>query len=79
MELTKESELYNEFVQALINKVKSGAAEVKDLALVKEFMRENNIGANPKTHEGLTELGNTPFPEDDNDPVITNTTLKVVN
>lgn len=53
--MDKERTLYNAFVDTLLNKVESGEASPKELEIVMNFLKNNNIQANLK-HQGLSQL-----------------------
>lgn len=53
--MDKERTLYNTFVDVLIAKVQSGEATPKELEIVMNFLKNNNIQAAP-THSGLSKL-----------------------
>lgn len=74
MKDNRESELYNTFVEALINKAKAETVDVKDLNLIKEFLNERQIGANPLTHPQTKELTKVALPFEDEDDVEVNVT-----
>lgn len=67
--MEKERELYDIFVETLIEKVKSGEATPKELEIVMNFLKNNNIQAH-NSHKGLTELTKAaldlPFDDDIN-------------
>lgn len=70
--MKKEQELYDKFVEALIDKVETEAT-TKDLYLVMKFLETQNIQASPEKHQGLNSLNNKvsdlPFDEDDELPL----------
>lgn len=74
--MEKEQELYDVFVQGLIDKVKSGKAETSDYKLIKDFIHEKNIGANSQTHPGMGELTAMPFPDEDVEDNVTPIRIK---
>lgn len=69
--MDKERELYNAFVDTLLDKVKDGSATPKELEIVMNFLKNNNIQATIK-HKGLSELvksaTNLPFEDEDELP-----------
>lgn len=69
--MDKERTLYDAFVQTLLDKVQSGIATPKELEIVMNFLKNNNIQANLK-HQGLSELASKatalPFEEEDELP-----------
>jgi hypothetical protein len=73
-----ETILYNSFIQTLINKVKSDKVDIADLKLIKEFIQDRNIGANPQTHKPTKELNNAMLPFDDSEDNITPIRVKKV-
>ena len=70
--MEKEQELYDKFVEALIDKVETEDT-TKDLYLVMKFLETQNIQASPEKHQGLNSLNNKvsdlPFDEDDELPL----------
>ena len=70
--MKKEQELYDKFVEALIDTVETEAT-TKDLYLVIKFLETQNIQASPEKHQGLNSLNNKvsdlPFDEDDELPL----------
>lgn len=55
--MEKEQQLYDNFVQTLLNKLQEGVATPKELEIVMNFLKNNNIQASSK-HSGLSELAN---------------------
>ena len=53
--MDKERTLYDAFVQTLLDKVQGGIATPKELEIVMNFLKNNNIQANLK-HQGLSKL-----------------------
>ena len=53
--MEKERQLYDAFVDVLIDKVESGEATPKELEIVMNFLKNNNIQAHP-SHLGLSKL-----------------------
>ena len=66
--MDKERILYDAFVESLLYKVQSGEATPKELEIVMNFLKNNNIQANLK-HSGLSQLAKkaTDLPFDDED------------
>ena len=66
--MEKEQQLYDKFVQTLLNKLQEGTATPKELEIVMNFLKNNNIQASPK-HSGLFALANEalelPFSDDE--------------
>ena len=71
--MDKERLLYDSFVDTLLDKVKSGVASPKELEIVMNFLKNNNIQANLK-HQGLSKLASEatalPFEDEDELPTI---------
>ena len=69
--MEKERALYDAFVNTLLDKVNGGDATPKELEIVMNFLKNNNIQANLK-HQGLSELAAKatalPFEEEDELP-----------
>ena len=69
--MDKERKLYDAFVDNLLIKVQDGTATPKELEIVMNFLKNNNIQANLK-HKGLSELTKTatelPFEDEDELP-----------
>lgn len=69
--MDKERELYDAFVDTLLDKVQDGSATPKELEIVMNFLKNNNIQASQK-HKGLTELTkaatNLPFEDEEELP-----------
>lgn len=64
--MSKEQELYDKFVDALIEKVDCDEPSAKDLDVVFKFIQYQNLKANPNKNPKLGELADKlPF-EDDN-------------
>lgn len=63
-----ERDLYDAFVETLLTKVQSGEATPKELEIVMNFLKNNNITASAQ-HQGLTTLAKeaTSLPFDDMD------------
>lgn len=53
--MEKERELYDAFVDVLLRKINDDTASPKELEIVMNFLKNNNIQATMK-HKGLTEL-----------------------
>ena len=53
--MDKERDLYNIFVDLLIEKVQSGEPTPKEMEIVMNFLKNNNIQATTK-HSGLNKL-----------------------
>ena len=70
--MEKERKLYDAFVDNLLEKVESGEATPKELEIVMNFLKNNNIQAAPH-HKGLSALArssaNLPFEEADEMPL----------
>lgn len=64
--MSKEQDLYDKFVDVLIDKLESEEATAKDLEVVFKFVQYQNLKANPEKHSGLTDLS-TKLPFDDED------------
>lgn len=66
--MEKEQQLYDSFVQTLLDKLQEGTATPKELEIVMNFLKNNNIQASPK-HSGLSALANEalklPFADDE--------------
>jgi len=64
----KEQQLYDKFVQTLLNKLQEGTAAPKELEIIMNFLKNNNIQASPK-HSGLSALASEalelPFADDE--------------
>ena len=73
--MDKERLLYDAFVETLLEKVESGEATPKELEIVMNFLKNNNIQANLNAHRGLSELSSKatqlPFEEEDELPEVT--------
>lgn len=54
-DLTREQQLYDKFVDALLEKLDSGEIAPKELEIVMKFLDNQNIQASTK-HKGLAEL-----------------------
>lgn len=71
--MDKERLLYDSFVEVLLDKVKNGSATPKELEIVMNFLKNNNIQATTK-HKGLSELAKSatelPFEDEDELPSI---------
>lgn len=71
--MEKERQLYDAFVDTLLEKIQDGSASPKELEIVMNFLKNNNIQASNK-HKGLAELTkstmNLPFEEEDELPVM---------
>lgn len=76
--MDKERFLYDAFVDTLLDKVKSGTATPKELEIVMNFLKNNNIQANQK-HRGLSELASkaTALPFEDEDELPERTLKRV--
>lgn len=70
--MEKERQLYDKFVEVLIKKVDSGNATPKELEIVMNFLKNNNIQAS-QTHKGLSDLASKttqlPFEDEDELPL----------
>lgn len=66
--MDKERQLYDAFVGVLLEKVTNHEASPKELEIVMNFLKNNNIQATLK-HQGLSELVNkaTTLPFEDED------------
>lgn len=53
--MTIEQDLYDAFVESLLSKVQDGTASPKELEIVLNFLKHNNIQATDK-HKGLNAL-----------------------
>ncbi len=71
--MDKERQLYDAFVDSLLSKVQGGSASPKELEIVLNFLKNNNIQAT-MSHKGLSELVSTatnlPFEDEDELPSI---------
>lgn len=64
--MSKEQELYDKFVEVLIDKLDADEPSAKDLEVVFKFVQYQNLKAAPDKHQGLKDLSEKlPF-EDDN-------------
>lgn len=66
--MDKEQKLYDAFVNILLDKVKSGAASPKELEIVMNFLKNNNIQASIK-HKGLSNLASVDLPFEEEMPL----------
>lgn len=68
----KESELYNSYLEALIKETQKNDPSTATLKLINEFLKENQIGANPTEHKQTQELAKAklPFNDENEDSVI---------
>ncbi len=69
--MKRERELYNKFVDILNKKLDEGEIKPKELEIIMNFLKNQNIQATPQ-HEGLKELKdklNLPFEEDEEQPL----------
>lgn len=66
--MDKERILYDAFVDTLLDKIQNGEAAPKELEIVMNFLKNNNIQANLK-HQGLSKLASeaTSLPFEDED------------
>lgn len=66
--MDKERILYDAFVEILLDKVQTGTTTPKELEIVMNFLKNNNIQANMK-HQGLSKLASeaTSLPFEDED------------
>lgn len=66
--MEKERELYDSFVNILLKKVSDASATPKELEIIMNFLKNNNIQASNQ-HKGLSELTNIALnlPFDDNE------------
>lgn len=66
--MTKEQDLYNNFVDKLSDRLKSSECSVKDLEVIQKFIAQQGLQAT-RDHKGLNELAadalDLPF-EDEN-------------
>jgi hypothetical protein len=66
--MTKEQNLYNDFVDKLSTRLKSSECSVKDLEVIQKFIAQQGLQAT-RDHKGLNELAkdalDLPF-EDEN-------------
>ena len=65
--MNKERELYNSFVELLTEKIRDGEASSKDLDIIRQFLKDNNIQAtmeNPQLNQLTQECLDLPFDED---------------
>lgn len=71
--MDKERKLYDAFVDSLLSKVQDGSATPKELEIVMNFLKNNNIQATTK-HKGLSYLVKSatelPFEDEDELPGI---------
>lgn len=71
--MTKEQELYNDFVDKLSTRLKSSDCSVKDLEVIQKFIAQQGLQAT-RNHKGLDDLTkNTmdlPFEDEDTLPKI---------
>lgn len=71
--MDKERQLYDAFVDSLLSKVQDGSATPKELEIVLNFLKNNNIQAT-MSHKGLSELTKAatelPFEDEDELPTI---------
>jgi hypothetical protein len=77
--MDKERQLYDAFVDVLLRKVSNHEASPKELEIVMNFLKNNNIQATLK-HQGLSNLANkaTALPFDEEDDELPERTLKRV-
>lgn len=67
--MTKEQELYDKFVDVLLEKMDCEPS-AKDLEVVMKFLQNQNIQASPTKHTGLNELtSKLPFEDEDRLPL----------
>lgn len=67
--MSKEQDLYDKFVDVLLNKMDCEPT-AKDLEVVMKFLQNQNIQASPTKHSGLNELtSKLPFEDDDTLPL----------
>ena len=68
MNMDRERLLYDTFVDTLIDKVQSGEATPKELEIIMNFLKNNNIQATT-SHKGLSTLAKeaTELPFEDED------------
>ena len=58
--------LHKELTDALLRKVRSGEATAADLAVARQFLKDNNIDAIPNEGNGLGKLASElPFQDDE--------------
>lgn len=71
--MDKERKLYDAFVDTLLSKVQNDSATPKELEIVMNFLKNNNIQATTK-HKGLSDLAKSatelPFEDEDELPSI---------
>lgn len=71
--MDRERQLYDAFVDSLLEKVKDNSATPKELEIVMNFLKNNNIQASTK-HKGLSGLAKSatelPFEDEDELPSI---------
>lgn len=71
--MDKERKLYDAFVDTLLSKVQNDSATPKELEIVMNFLKNNNIQATTK-HKGLSNLAKSatelPFEDEDELPSI---------
>lgn len=71
--MDRERQLYDAFVDSLLEKVKDNSATPKELEIVMNFLKNNNIQASTK-HKGLSDLAKSatelPFEDEDELPSI---------
>lgn len=77
--MDKERQLYDAFVDVLLGKVSNHEASPKELEIVMNFLKNNNIQATLK-HQGLSSLASkaTALPFDEDDEELPERTLKRV-
>jgi hypothetical protein len=54
--MSKEQELYDKFVEALIDKLEQEEPTAKDLEVVMKFVQYQNLQADKGKHKGLQQL-----------------------
>lgn len=54
--MERERKLYNKFVDKLLELLDNPEISDKELKIILDFLKENNIGANPEAHTGLKSL-----------------------
>lgn len=73
LNMDKERQLYDAFVDSLLSKVQDGSATPKELEIVLNFLKNNNIQAT-MSHKGLSDLVKSatdlPFEDEEELPAI---------
>ena len=69
--MTKEQELYDKFVDVLIEKLVSDEPTAKDLDVIMKFIQYEDLHADKNKHKGLQDLESVlPFEEESELPSI---------